>query len=70
MEGLILEYVESLEFFYRVIWLKKHVQVNLHIVCSQFIRRNWMGVKDSKYSNKKTDKLQKGDWSGERFDRG
>ena len=44
--------------------------MKFHIVCSQFNRGNWLGVKDRKQSNKKTDRLQKGDWSDEIFDRG
>ena len=44
--------------------------MKVHIVYRQFNRGNWMGVKVRKINNQKTDRLQKGDWSDERFDRG
>ena len=44
--------------------------MKLHIVCHRFNRCDWLGMKDRKWRNQKTDRLQKDDWSGERFDRG
>ena len=44
--------------------------MKLRIVYCRFNRGNWMGVKDRKWSNQKTKRLQKGDWHDERFDRG
>ena len=44
--------------------------MKLHIVCCQFNRGNLLVVKDRKWSNQKTDRLQKGDFHDERFDRG
>ena len=54
----------------RVLWPKRPIQVKVHIVYRQFNRGNWLGKKDRKIINQKTDRLQKGDWSDERFDRG
>ena len=39
------------------------------IGCRQFARSDWIGIKDRKRSREKTEKLQKGDWHDNRFDR-
>ena len=44
--------------------------MKIHIVSHQFARGNWMGMKVRKISRQKTERLQKGDWNDERFDRG
>ena len=54
----------------RVLWPKSPIQVRVHIVYRQFNRGDWLGKKDRKINNQKTDRLQKGNWSDEKFDRG
>ena len=43
--------------------------MKVQIMCCQFARGNWMGMKDRKWSMEKTEELQKGDWHDKRFDR-
>ena len=35
-KSLDLEYIECIEFFCRVLWLKSHILVKFHIVCRRF----------------------------------
>ena len=39
-------------------------------MCHRFTRGDWGKMKTKKISIQKTARLQKGDWHGERFDRG
>ena len=43
--------------------------MKVHKLYCRFTRGNWLGEKDGNFSNQKTDKLQKGDWNDERFDK-
>ena len=54
----------------RVLWLKSHNYLKIHIVSHQFTKSDWMGMKVRKISKQKTDRLQKGYWNDKRFDRG
>ena len=55
--------------FFRVLWLQSHNLARVQIVCCPFVRGNWMGMKDKKWSMEKTEELQKGDWNGKIFNR-
>ena len=43
--------------------------MKVQIMCRQFARGDWMGMKDRKWSMEKTEELQKGNWYDKRFDR-
>ena len=53
-----------------VLWLESQILGKVAIVCRQFAKGNWAGMKTRKINNEKTDRLQRSNWNDNRFERG
>ena len=56
--------------FLRVFWLESHILVKVPIVCHRLAKGIWIGMKTRKSNKEKTEELQRGIWTYDRFDRG